>query len=115
GYGAARYGDGRRIIPPAVMTAYQEADHGVDEIRTKIAGLAAGAAHRFVASPDVFTLHGVTGAMAVHLLAGHVPAPAAIAALARLERSIPNLFSEDESGLEPVGLQPPAEPGSLDG
>jgi hypothetical protein len=80
------------MIPLAVPTPYQETDLGVDEIRTKIAELAAEAAHRFVASPDVFTLHGVTGAMAVHLLAGHVSAPAANAALARLESAHRDLF-----------------------
>jgi hypothetical protein len=82
---AARYGDGRRMIPPAVATPNQETDLGVDEIRKEIAELAAGAAHRFVASPDVFTLHSVTGAMAVHLLAAHLPAPVAKAAFTRLE------------------------------
>jgi hypothetical protein len=98
GYWASRYGDGRRMIPPAVTTPHLETDLGVDEIRTEIAELAAGAAHRFVASPDVFTLHGVTGAMAVHLLAGHVPAPAAKAALARLESAHRDLFGSNVLG-----------------
>jgi hypothetical protein len=98
GYWAARYGDGRRMTPTEVTTRNQETDLGVDEILKEIADLAARAAHRFVASPDVFTLHGVTGAMAVHLLAGHIPAPAAQAAFTRVESAHQDLFGSKVVG-----------------
>ena len=35
---------------------------------------AADGARRYLARPDIFHLHGVTGAMAVEILAAHIPA-----------------------------------------
>lgn len=45
---------------------------------------AAYGARCYVADPTIFNLHGVTGAMAVHLLAGHLSAPDARSAVVQL-------------------------------
>ena len=44
---------------------------------------AAGGARRYLARPDIVRLHGVTGAMAVEILIGHLPATEATAAWPR--------------------------------
>jgi hypothetical protein len=46
---------------------------------------AARGAGFYVSQPSIFALHGVTGAMAVHLLSGHLEPERAVAALAQLE------------------------------
>jgi hypothetical protein len=46
---------------------------------------AAQGAGWYVSQPSIFALHGVTGAMAVHLLSGHVEPAHGVAALAQLE------------------------------
>jgi hypothetical protein len=46
---------------------------------------AARGASYYVSEPSIFALHGVTGAMAVHLLSGHVESEHAGAAVAQLE------------------------------
>jgi hypothetical protein len=46
---------------------------------------AARGASFYVSQPSIFALHGVTGAMAVQLLSGHVEPDHAVAALAQLE------------------------------
>ena len=45
---------------------------------------AADGARRYLARPDIVDLHGVTGAMAVEILAAHIPAADGAAALAHV-------------------------------
>lgn len=84
GYWAARYGHGRQALPVIAPPESDLEAQPIETIRAEIGDLAAKAAHRFVAHPDIFTLHGVTGAMAVHLLAEHVSVMDAQSSVAQL-------------------------------
>jgi hypothetical protein len=76
GYWAARYVAGQPIDGPA------EVDDG--GVRASVARDAAAGAQRYLAEPNILNLHGVTGAMAVELLADHIPPEAAAAGLAHV-------------------------------
>ena len=62
GYWAARWRSGALAGPPPE----------VDDLRLAIVDAAADGAHHYLARPNIFHLHGVTGAMAVDLLAPHI-------------------------------------------
>src|SRR5258708_12599904 len=64
GYWAARYRAGQPAspLPPA------------GDLRMAVVRAAADGARRYLARPDIVHLHGVTGAMAVEILAAHIPA-----------------------------------------
>jgi hypothetical protein len=96
GYWAARYHAGQpaRSQGPA------------DDPRTAVVRAAADGAGRYLARPDIFHLHGVTGAMAVEILLGHIPATAATAALAQVYAEHAALYA----GVEPVDDPRPAGP-----
>jgi hypothetical protein len=53
---------------------------------------AATGARYYVAEPNIFNLHGVTGAMAVHLLAGHLSPPDAWAGITQLQAEHRSLY-----------------------
>ncbi|HEX4865749.1 MAG TPA: hypothetical protein VFV02_16895, partial [Acidimicrobiales bacterium] len=72
GYWAARYGYGRTVLPVTEAAQNDPETEPLDAVRAALGELASKAARRYVSHPDIFTLHGVTGAMAVHLLAPHV-------------------------------------------
>jgi hypothetical protein len=74
GYWAARYQAG----PPASPQA------PADDLRMAVIQAAADGARGYLARPDIFRLHGVTGAMAVEILVAHIPAADGAAALARV-------------------------------
>jgi Questin oxidase-like len=74
GYWAARYHPG---------AAPDVAETGRDVIRA-VTGEAATGAHHYLAAPNIFNLHGVTGAMAVELLTPHLRREDAVAALAQV-------------------------------
>ena len=98
GYWAARYHAGQpaRSQGPA------------DDPRTAVVRAAADGARRYLARPNIVHLHGVTGAMAVEILAGHIPATAATAALAQVHAEHAALYA----GVEPVdNLRPAGPPG----
>jgi Questin oxidase-like len=84
GYWAARYGHGRRITLPVIHTARPADPSSLPAIRHDIAMAAVGGARHYVSQPNAFTLHSVTGAMAVHLLAEHIPPAAASSAVQQL-------------------------------
>jgi hypothetical protein len=63
GYWAARYRAGQPATP---------LPHAGD-LRMAVVRAAADGARRYLARPDIFHLHGVTGAMAVEILASHIP------------------------------------------
>ncbi|MGH9091766.1 MAG: hypothetical protein ACRDZR_10390, partial [Acidimicrobiales bacterium] len=52
-------------------------------------------ARHYVAEPSIFALHGVTGAMAVDLLAPHLGPDAGVAALAQLRADHVALYGHD--------------------
>jgi hypothetical protein len=82
GYWAARYRPGQIVAAGAGELA-----SGVDElddVRQAVVAAAADAARYYVASPSIYFLHGVTGAMAIELLAPHLSGPDQAAALAQL-------------------------------
>jgi hypothetical protein len=62
GYWAARFRQYETALPV-------EADGDLEEAVTREA---ANGAHHYLARPDIFSLHGVTGAMAVQLLVSHL-------------------------------------------
>jgi hypothetical protein len=96
GYWAARYHAGQ----PAGV-------HGPDDDhRTAAVRAAADGARRYLARPNILHLHGVTGAMAVEILVGHIPATAATTALAQVHAEHAALYA----GVEPVDEPRPARP-----
>lgn len=96
GYWAARYREG----PPASPVPL------VGDLRMEVIRAAADGARRYLARPDIVHLHGVTGAMAVEILAGHIPASDGAAALARVHAEHAALYA----GTEPVTEPHPARP-----
>jgi hypothetical protein len=56
----------------------------VDELRPALVAAAADGAHHYLAQPNIFNLHGVTGAMAVELMADHISPDDGAAALGRV-------------------------------
>jgi hypothetical protein len=96
GYWAARYHAGQPAGP-----------HGhAEDSRAAVVRAAADGARRYLARPNIFHLHGVTGAMAVEILVGHIPATAATAALAQVQAEHAALYA----GVEPVDEPHPAGP-----
>ncbi len=88
GYWAARFRPGQ--VGPG-------ADE-VDDVRGAIVAAAAGAARYYLAAPNIYFLHGVTGAMAVELLASHLRGPDQASALAQLGAEHAAMYS----GARPV-------------
>jgi hypothetical protein len=88
GYWAARYRPGQIVAADAAELAsgadgVEGADE-LDDVQQAVVAAAAGAARYYVASPSIPFLHGVTGAMAIELLAPHLSGPHQAAALAQL-------------------------------
>jgi hypothetical protein len=99
GYWAARYREGQPApsAPPA------------DDIRMAVVRAAADGARHYLARPDIIRLHGVTGAMAVEILAAHIPAADGAAALAQVHVEHAALYA----GIAPVAQPHPVSlPGS---
>jgi hypothetical protein len=97
GYWAARYHAGQ----PA------EAQGPADDPRTAVVCAAADGARHYLARPNIVHLHGVTGAMAVEILIGHIPATAATAALAQVHAEHAALYAGVEPVDEPHPVRPP--------
>jgi len=68
---------------------------------------AADGARRYLARPDIFHLHGVTGAMAVEILAAHIPATDGAAALAQVLAEHAALYAATEPVTRPHPASPP--------
>jgi len=96
GYWAARYRDGE----PA------SGDGPVDDLRLAVVNAAADGARRYLTRPNILNLHGVTGAMAVEILAPHVSQAAGAAALAQVRAEHAALYA----GTPPVTDPRPASP-----
>ena len=94
GYWAARYRAGQPAGPP----------DNADAPRDAVVRAAADGARRYLARPNILHLHGVTGAMAVEILVGHVPATAAAAALAQVHAEHAALYAR----VDPVDQPRPA-------
>ena len=88
GYWAARYRAGQ----PAGRQGPAE------DSRAAVVRAAADGARRYLARPNILHLHGVTGAMAVEILIGHIPATAAADALAQVRAEHAALYA----GVEPA-------------
>jgi hypothetical protein len=99
GYWAARYQAGQ----PA------GAEGPAEDVRLAVVNAAAAGARRYLARPSIPNLHGVTGAMAVEILAGHIPATAAAAALARVRAEHAALYAGTEPAAEPRPALPRGE------
>jgi len=74
------------------------------DCRAAVVRAAADGARRYLARPNIVHLHGVTGAMAVEILVGHIPATAATAALAQVHAEHAALYA----GVEPADPPRPA-------
>ena len=72
---------------------------GFDDPQRSALQAAAHGARCFVADPNIVNLHGVTGAMAVHLLAGHLAPPDGRAAVIQLQAEHRSLYR----GVTPIG------------
>ena len=97
GYWAARYQAGQPARP----------QDPAENPRTAVIHAAADGARRYLARPNILHLHGITGAMAVEILIGHIPATAATAALAQVHAEHAALYA----GVEPVDEpHPPGRP-----
>ena len=86
GYWAARYREGQPAGPPAPA----------DDLRMAVVRAAADGARRYLARPNIVHLHGVTGAMAVEILAAHLPATDGAAALAQVHAEHAALYAATE-------------------
>jgi hypothetical protein len=86
GYWAARYREGQPASPLAPA----------GDLRMAVVRAAAGGARRYLARPDIVRLHGVTGAMAVEILAAHIPAADGAAALAQVHAEHAALYAATE-------------------
>jgi hypothetical protein len=96
GYWAARYRAGQPARP----------QDRTDDPRAAVVRAAADGARRYLARPNIVHLHGVTGAMAVEILIGHIPATEAAAALAQVHAEHAAMYA----GVEPVNEPHPASP-----
>jgi hypothetical protein len=74
GYWAARYNVGQPVTEAV----------DVDNTRRAIVDAAADGARYYLSRPNIFNLHGVTGAMAVELMADHISPSAGAAGLAQV-------------------------------
>jgi len=97
GYWAARYREGQQAgpLPPT------------GDLRWALVAAAADGARRYLARPDIFHLHGVTGAMAVQILAAHIPATEGAAALAQVRAEHAALYAATEPVTRPHSAGPP--------
>src|SRR5258708_39303883 len=96
GYWAARYRAGQPASP---------LPHAGD-LRIAVGRAAADGARHYLARPDIFHLHAVTRAMAVEILAAHIPATDRAAALAQVLAEHAALYA----ATEPVTHPHPASP-----
>jgi hypothetical protein len=100
GYWAARWRSGELAGPPPE----------VDDLRLAIVDAAADGAHHYLARPNIFHLHGVTGAMAVDLLAPHIRATDQAAGLAQVQAEHAALYAGTNSGPTPRTAGPTTGP-----
>jgi hypothetical protein len=86
GYWAARYRPGQVVAGVDEVDGLGEPDDvgELDDVQQAVVAAAGDAARYYVASPSIYFLHGVTGAMAIELLAPHLSGPDQAAALAQL-------------------------------
>ena len=112
-HGAIRTGHAVRAVAASATTARQEelalalgywaarfrpgqgapAGEEVVDVRHAAVGAAAGAARYYLASPSIYFLHGVTGAMALELLLPHIAGPDQANALAQLAAEHAGMYS----------------------
>jgi hypothetical protein len=90
GYWAARFQAGQ----PA------SAGEPASDVRLAVVHAAAQGARHYLVRPDILNLHGVTGAMAVEILVGHIPAAASDAALAQVRAEHAVLYASTQPARE---------------
>src|SRR5215471_117961 len=78
-----------------------------DDPQAAVVRAAGDGARRYFARPYILNLHGVTGAMAVQILIGHIPATAGPAALAQVHAEHAALYARVEPVDEPHPASPP--------
>jgi DnaJ domain len=83
------------------------ADPPAGDLRMAVVRAAADGARRYLARPDILHLHGVTGAMAVEILAAHVPGADGAAALAQVHAEHAVLYATTEPVTQPHPASPP--------
>ena len=100
GYWAARYDSGRVALP--LVLPEPTGDATTIGAATAILGEAERAARRYLARPTTRILHGVTGAMALALLAPHLDDPDAMDAAGQLGR-VERALAPDTPAINPQG------------
>lgn len=103
GYWAARYRPGPSPDRP------RPAEERRSDAREEATAEAAAGAHHYVAAPSIFNLHGVTGAMAVELLAPHLAPEDGDAALAQVRADHAAMYAGADSA--PAGTDTTWDPG----
>jgi hypothetical protein len=78
------------------------------DVNAAVVAAAARGARYYVADPSIFHLHGVTGAMAVELLAPHISNGDALAALAQVEAEHQALYSRARQAADAVPAGAPS-------
>jgi hypothetical protein len=68
----------------------------VGELRPALVAAAADGAHHYLARPNIFNLHGVTGAMAVELMADHISPEDGAAALGQVHAEHASMYRGTE-------------------
>jgi len=97
GYWAARYREGQPAGP--LLPA--------GDVQMAVVQAAADGARRYLARPDIVHLHGVTGAMAIEILAAHIPATDRSAALAQVHAEHAALYAATQPVTQPHPARPP--------
>ena len=97
GYWAARYREGQPASPMPFA----------GDLRMALVRAAADGARRYLARPDILHLHGVTGAMAIEILAAHIPATDGAAALAHVHAEHAALYAATKPVTQPHPASPP--------
>jgi Questin oxidase-like len=99
GYWAARFHPGE----PAAH------DREVGDVRAAVIAAAAGGARRYLTRPSIYSLHGVTGAMAVELFVDHISPVAGAAGLAQVYAEHAALYRGTEAVVDIAVAGTPAE------
>jgi hypothetical protein len=75
----------------------------IDDLGRAVAETAAGGARRYLTRPNIFNLHGITGAMALAILVDHIDERAGAAGLAQLRAEHAALYGDTAPATDATG------------
>ena len=107
GYWAARYSVGQPVTEAGAPAGPGGRPDDSGALRLAIVGAAADGARYYLSRPNIFNLHGVTGAMAVELVADHISPEAGAAGLAQVRAEHAALYrgAEPSERTDPVNVE----------